>query len=357
MNNENNVNGMGQPVNPTAVPEPAPVTPVTPVTPEVTPVAPVAPEVTPVAPVAPEVTPVTPVTPEVAPVTPEPVIPVAPEPVAPVAPEVTTVTPEPTPETPVTPEAPATGTPATGAPVGEEPKKNNTLIIVIALLAVVVIGACLYFFVFKDKNNNGGNSGSNGGNGGNNQPVTKTEEAKFLELANKYVETVDKMWKEDKMVCQDAKDATQSLKPSELSSTDQFEGPAFYYVFIDTAASDEMKLDLTSDRQVAGWVRIGKSDGTYYVALSDGKNYVVDKGTENGVVSSSLTASDVVTTGNGNNYQYKNGEIFGSQTDGNGWGIGDAVVLSDEDPSNDGIYMSNGRKDGGYTPFCSNLTE
>lgn len=337
MNNENNVNGMGQPVNPTAVPEPAPVTPVTPVTPEVTPVAPVEPEVTPVTPVTPEVTPVTP------------------EPVTPVAPEVTPVTPEPTPETPVTPVTPEA--PATGAPVGEEPKKNNTLIIVIALLAVVAIGACLYFFVFKDKNNNGGNSGSNGGNGGNNQPVTKSEEAQFLELANKYVETVDKMWKEDKMVCQDAKDATQSLKPSELSSTDQFEGPAFYYVFIDTAASDEMKLDLTSDKQVAGWVRIGKSDGTYYVALSDGKTYVVDKGTENGVVSSSLTASDVVTTGNGNNYQYKNGEIFGSQTDGNGWGIGDAVVLSDEDPSNDGIYMSNGRKDGGYTPFCSNLTE
>ena len=52
-----------------------------------------------------------------------------------------------------------------------------------------------------------------------------------------------------------------------------------------------------------------------------------------------------------------NGEIFGSNTEGNGLGIGDYILLTDGDDSNDGIYMSNGKKTSGWTPFCSNVLE
>ena len=80
---------------------------------------------------------------------------------------------------------------------------------------------------------------------------------------------------------------------------------------------------------------------------------LVDTGTEFGTKTTELKESDVITTGNGSNYQYKNGEVFGSNTEGKGWGIGDYKVSTDGDESNDGIYMSNGPKTSGWTPFCS----
>ena len=118
-----------------------------------------------------------------------------------------------------------------------------------------------------------------------------------------------------------------------------------------------MKLDVENNTPVSGWVRVGKTDNSYYVALSDGTNYIVDKGPEFGIKSTDLTIKDVVTTGNGSNYQYINGEIFSSNTDDNGWGIGDSKVLSDDDESNDGIYISKGKKTSGNTPYCSNIVE
>ena len=44
--------------------------------------------------------------------------------------------------------------------------------------------------------------------------------------------------------------------------------------------------------------------------------------------------------------------ILGSQTGGEGWGIGDYAVMTDEDEENNGIYMINGDKNTGWTPYC-----
>ena len=188
---------------------------------------------------------------------------------------------------------------------------------------------------------------------------SKNEASEFLALANKYASEVEKLWTSDSMLCQDSINPNNYLKPSKLSSKDKYEGPALYYVFINTLDSSEIKLDVDSDKDVAGWVRINKETNSFYVALSDGTNYILDKGNQRGAEFgtpyNSLKEKDVITTGNGANYQYFNGEIFGSSTDGNGWGIGDYKVLSDDDKSNDGIYMSNGKKTGGYTPFCKNI--
>ena len=183
-------------------------------------------------------------------------------------------------------------------------------------------------------------------------------QSEFLDLAKEYSSTVEKMWKEENILCQDALDASKVVKPSELSESNSFGGTAYYYVFIDTDATDEIKLNVSNTKSVAGWVRVGKKDNSFYVALSDGKNYIVDKGDGQDVTAietSDLKTSDVNTSGNGNNYQYKNGTIYGAASQGDGWRIGDAVVLNDSDTTNDGDYMSNGPKDGGYTPFCKNV--
>ena len=234
----------------------------------------------------------------------------------------------------------------------EAPKKNNLVIIIAVIVVLVAIVCGLIFMLGGSKENESGNN-SNESNEGSSSVATQTE---FLTIANKYVAAVEKLWTSDSMVCQDAKDSSLVVKPSELSATDKYEGDASYYVFINTADSTEMKLDVDNQKAVAGWVRIRKSDNSYYVALSDGTNYIIDTGTKMGTPFTSLTASDVVTTGNGSNYQYMNGEIFGSNTDGNGWGIGDYAISTDGDSTNDGIYMSNGKKTGGYTPYCSNAS-
>ena len=355
MNNENNDL---QNVNPTIVPEEAqPVAPETPVVEEPTPVVEAAPEVvaeTPVVEPTPEVVAETPApvmepTPEV---TPE----VAPEVVAPEAPVVEptpTVEPAPTaePAPAIEPVPAAEPTPETPA---EAPKKSSLPIIIIVVVVLIGLGVGLYFMLGKKDEPTTPTPDSN-----NTSQKTDTNEnaTKFLSLANKYVDAVDQLWSSDKMVCQDAVDQTKELKPSELSDSDSYGGPAYYYVFIDTANTDEMKLDVDDNTAVSGWIRIGKTDKSYYVALSDGKNYIVDTGTEFGTKSTALTAKDVVTNGNGNLYQYKSGEVIGSNTDGKGWGIGDYAIITDGDDSNDGIYMDNGPKTSGWTPFCSNVTE
>ena len=366
MNNENNeLNNVEQPVNPTEIP--GGEQPVVGVTPEVTPVAeapvePVAPVVeTPVAEV-----PVEPVAPAVdvpvaevpaAPEVPAVDAPVAEAPAAPEVPAVDTpVAPEaPAMETPAVPTAPAVESPAMGEPTAmpEEPKKKSNLLIII-ICAVVLVGLGIGAFIMFGKGDNKDPKENPTDN-----TTTKDDGAKseFVTLAKQYADAAEKMWKNDNMLCQDSLDATKTVKPSELSDSNAYGGPAYYYIFIDTDASDEIDLGVSKTKSVAGWVRIGKTNGDVYVALSDGTNYVVDKGEDKDVVAvkaSELKASDVSTSGNGNNYQYKNGTIWGASTKGDGWRIGDSVVLNDDDETNNGDYMSNGPKDGGYTPFCKN---
>ena len=242
------------------------------------------------------------------------------------------------------------GGPAMGGQPGmpEEPKKSNTgLIIIIAVVLLVGLGVGAYFLF-------GGKDDPEEPNGGGNQTATKADE-EFLALANKYVAAVQKMWDEDTMVCQDSSDQTGQTfkKPSELPSAGAY-GNAEYYVFIDTDNSNEIKLGVDNSKSVAGWIRVVKADKSFYVSLSDGTNYIVDKGAGFDKKASELTKSDVVTNGNGNNYQYKNEDIFGSQTDGNGWGIGDSKVVLDDDTTNDGIYMYTAKKTQGWTPYCKN---
>jgi hypothetical protein len=230
---------------------------------------------------------------------------------------------------------------------GEEvPKKKPSIVVIVAAVAVVlaIIGAIVYFVFGKDSGNEVKKPEPT--------PVS-TEATQFFSLAGEYVDAVNTLWTNDELVCQDAANPTIVKKPSELSSVDSYGGPAFYYVFIDTKNSTEVNLNVDNSKGVAGWIRVGKANGSYYVALSDGENYLVDKGTDFDVPFSSLSSKDVVTGGNGSMYQYLNGEIFGSNTDGNGWGIGDVAILKDGDDSNDGIYMSNGKKTDGYTPYCA----
>ncbi len=223
-------------------------------------------------------------------------------------------------------------------------KTNNTSLIIILLVSILLVGIGIgCYLVFSGVNKNTNRASSN------------NSKKEFLTLANSYVTKVQELWNNDALVCQDAINPGLLLKPSALSDKDAYSGNAFYYVFINTADASELNLGISNQKPVAGWVRIGKSDNSFYIALSDGKNYIVDKGTEYGVLASSLTVNDVITTGNGNNYQYMNGEIFGSNTEGNGWGIGDYKLLTDGDDTNDGIYMSNGKKTAGYTPFCTNI--
>ena len=363
MNNENNeMNNMEPTMTPTEVPgTDAPVTPTTSEIPQENPVLEQTPEEAPTIVLgqeqaaAPE---------EAAPVEPTPAVEAAPVESAPEVvpqPEVTpTVEPAPemAPTEPVV--APTMEGPAMGEqPVNpEEPKKKNTLLIVIIAVVVLAgIAAGVYFGFLKDEK--GDNSGDKD-KSGEKQDKTPTEDPsskEFLELAGKYVDAVKALWTSDGMTCQDALDQTLNKIPSQLSDTDSYSGPAYYYVFINTADATEMKLNVESTRAVAGWVRIGKKDNSYYVALSDGTYYIVDKGTENNVPFSSITSKDVVKTGNGNNYQYYNGVIYGSDTDGQGWGIGDYVNMTDGDDTNNGKYMSNGPKDGGYTPYCTIAAE
>ena len=322
MNNENNgLNNMGQPVPPTEVPGAAqPVTPLTQETVQPTP------EAVPVE---------APATPEVAPVASE-------TPAEPV--------------TPVTPEAPTGET--TTAPT-EEKKDNKLAIILIVFAVVLAIGACLWFFVFNKNesgDNGGGNNNNNNNGGGNTTPTTNSGAEEFLALAKEYAAAVDTLWKEDKMQCIDAHDPSKLLKPSELSSTDAEEGVANYFVFIDSDNSEEMNLNISNPKKVYGFVRIDKASGSHYIGLSDGTNYILDKGNSiNKPTTTELTVSDVHTDGNGSFLQYRNGTIYGSSTEGDGWGIADYSLLSDDDESNDGIYSSFGPKT--YTSYCSNITE
>ena len=357
MNNENN--NLGQNLNPASMPEQTPVTPVP--MPEVTPVAPapmpeptpVAPAPMPEAPVAPAPMPEAPVAP-----TPMPAAPVAPAPM-PAAP----VAPAPMPETPVSPAPTSEMTPTMGpnpmqSATPEEPKKKNNMVLIIVIVAVVLIGVGvgLYFILSgkDDKNNDTSNSNNNTNN---TQPSASTsKQTEFLNLANKYVAAVDKMWKEDKMVCENATDFTQFLKPSELSVKDQYKGSADYYVFINTVDESEMKIDVDDNTPVAGWIRINKESGNYYVALSDGTNYIVDAGYKvNKPTSTELTANDVITTGNGSNYQYYGGLILGHATNSDAWGVGDYKIMTDGDDTNDGIYSQQGPKTGSYTAYCTNI--
>ncbi len=226
-------------------------------------------------------------------------------------------------------------------------KKNNLIIIIMAGVALLLVVCGIILSVIGNSNKNE--------EAPTPAPVVNRAQQKFLDLARKYVDAASSLWASDNLLCQNATNASEALRPSQLSSVDAYSGPAYYYLFIDSSATDELKLDVDDSRSVAGWVRIGKSDSSYYVALSDGVNYIVDKGTEFGVVFNNLTVDDVKTDGNGSFYQYLNGEIFGSNTDGNGWGIGDVSLLTDGDDSNNGIYMSNGKKTAGYTPFCVNV--
>ena len=357
MNNENNeMNPLGQNLNPAPMPGVAPVTPAP--MPEVAPVTPAPmPEVAPVTPAPmPEAAPVAPAPmPEVAPVTPAPM------------PEAAPVTPTPMPETaPVAPaqagmptsEMTPTMGPNPAQPVSpEEPKKNN-MVLIIVIVAVVLIGAGvgLYFILSgkDDKNNDTSNSNNNANN---TQPAASTsKQTEFLNLANKYVAAVDKMWKEDNMVCENATDFTQFLKPSELSDKDQYQGSADYYVFINTVDESEMKIDVDDNTPVAGWIRINKESGNYYVALSDGTNYIVDAGYRvNKPTSTELTANDVIITGNGSNYQYYGGLILGQATNSDAWGVGDYKIMTDGDDTNNGIYNQQGPKTGSYTAYCTNI--
>ena len=398
MNNENNdLTNMNQGMTPTEVPVSDIPTPVEPV--QATPVEPVqtnpveAVQTTPVVEPAPvsmesastpvETTPVTPVEgvsmPEVTtPVTPaeEAVAPVETTPVAPVegipTPEVTTSVEQPmmseTPGLGVTPPVmptaqdpmmPTTEGPTMGEQPGttEEPKKKNNMMLIIIIVAVLLIGGGLgAYFIFSGKDDK---PKTNDNDNNTTKPEAKTyeKEKEFLDLAGMYRDAVEKLWNEDKIQCQDAQDATKMLKPSELSEKDKYEGNAYYYVFIDSEADDEVKLDVASDKKVAGWVRIDKKDKVYYVALSDGVNYIIDAGYENNNPFTNITEKDVFTNGNGKNFQYKHGNIYGSNTEGKGWGIGDFGVIDDEDETNDGIYNTYGPKTGGYTPYCTNITE
>ncbi len=364
------------PETPNVTVEPTTVQPTVDVVPPVTPevnaeVTPETPNVTvepttaqPTVDAVPPVTPEVNVTPSVVeqPAAVEPVSQVTPEVTTPVIPDVPSLNPQPNMTDPtIVPD----GNQASQTP--EEPKKksNTTLIIIIAVVVLIGLAAGLYFILSgkdNEKENNNDNKSSENNNQSNNKndddnTVSDNAAKQFLDLANVYVSAVDKLWKEDKMLCQDGKDQKKKMKPSELSDKDAYDGPAYYYVFIDTKNNSEMKLDVENDTDVAGWVRIGKQDNSYYVALSDGTTYIVDRGTDNGIKSTDLTVKDVVTNGNGSNYQYMNGEIFGSNTEGKGWGIGDYKLLTDGDDDNNGIYMSNGKKDAGWTPFCSNLEE
>ena len=50
--------------------------------------------------------------------------------------------------------------------------------------------------------------------------------------------------------------------------------------------------------------------------------------------------------------QYYDGNIYGSATDGEGWGIGDYQIILDGDDTNNGSYLTWGPKSGGMTPYC-----
>ena len=235
------------------------------------------------------------------------------------------------------------------SPVEEPKKKNNMVMIIIIVVLAVGIGVVLFLILGK-KDEEKPTPVEN-----NTKEEATAEQTEFLALAQKYVDAVDALWTSDSMLCQDTADQTKEKKPSELTQTDSYGGPAYYYVFIDTGSADEMKLDVETTKKLGGWIRIGAPDKSYYVALSDGTNYIVDPGYENNKNFKDIKAIDVVTTGNGNNYQYLNGTVWGAANQGNGWRMGDAVVLTDTDESNDGDYMTNGPKTSGWTPFCKNV--
>ena len=386
MNNENNgMNNLGQNLNPAPMPEQTPITPA-PVS-EV-PVAPAPVLENPVGPVGMASTPApTPAPMPEAPVAQAPVLenpvgPVgiastptptpAPMPAAPVAPapvlenpvgpvgmaSTPAPTPAPMPAAPTSEMAPTMGANSTQPVTSEETKKKNNMVLIIVIVAVVLIGAGvgLYFILSGNEDKNNDTSNQNNNNANNNQPASNDKQTEFLNLANKYVSAVDKMWKEDKMICENATDFSQFLKPSELSTKDQYQGSADYYVFINTVDESEMKIDVDDNTAVAGWIRINKESGKYYVALSDGTNYIVDAGYRvNKPSSTELTANDVITTGNGSNYQYYGGLILGHATNSDAWGVGDYKIMTDGDDTNDGIYSQQGPKTGSYTAYCTNI--
>ena len=240
---------------------------------------------------------------------------------------------------------------------GTEPAKKNNTPVIIAIVAIVVIGLGVgAYFMFGGKEEE-----PTPVNPTNNTTEENTKEKEFLALVNKYVDAAKEMWTGETVLCQDPtkpkstkKDNKdfEMVKPTALPDADSWGGNASYYLFIDTNKSDEINFGVSDSTKVAGWVRVIKKTGEYYIALSDGTNYVLDKGTDFDFKASDLTTTDVHTDGNGNSYQYFDGEIFGSGTDGNGWGIGDYAIIRDGDDTNNGNFMTNGKKDGGFTPFC-----
>ena len=239
---------------------------------------------------------------------------------------------------------------------GTEPEKKNNTPIIIAIVAIVVIGLGVgAYFIFSGKDEEPAPTPTN------NTTVDDSKEKEFLALANKYVDAAKEMWTGETVICQDLtkpkstkKDNTdfEMGKPTTLPDADSWGGNASYYFFIDTNKDDEINFGISNSTKVAGWVRVIKKTGEYYVALSDGTNYIIDKGTDFDFKASEVTTKDVHTDGNGYSYQYYDGNIYGSATDGEGWGIGDYQIILDGDDTNNGSYLTWGPKSGGMTPYC-----
>lgn len=236
---------------------------------------------------------------------------------------------------------------------------GSKLPIILGVVIVLLLAALVYFaFIKKDDCDNSNKSNGDTCKNLDEEKIIAeyAKKAEFLDIAKEYVNKAQKMWDNGIITCQNQyakgvdKENIPFVKPSELEKTDAYGGTAVYYLFVDNESSDEIDFGINTDRKIAGWVKIGM-DGKVYAALSDGTNYLVDDG-NNKLEFKDVTYKNIISTGNGNNYQFKNGMILGSQTDGNGWGIGDYVIMSDGDDSNNGIYMSNGDKNTGWTPYC-----
>ena len=245
-------------------------------------------------------------------------------------------------------------------PMPTEPEKKNNMTLIIAIVAaVVVIGGVGAFFLFgKSKDEEPTNTSTE-----ENKTVDTTKQTEFLALVKQYVDAAKKMWDDETIVCQNPnnREKLEMLKPSALpnSSTNK-QGEKTnvdYYIFFNTKDSTEINFGVSNTNDVAGWVRVrtdkdDKTKQTYYIALSDGTTYVVDKGYEKDFRASDLTVNDVHIDGDGNYYQYFDGEILGAANKGDGWRIGNSVVLKDNDDTNNSDFNSQGPKNGGYTPYC-----
>ena len=249
------------------------------------------------------------------------------------------------------------------APVAEDTKETKTMLPILLGIIIVLLAAGLVYYAFIRKENCP-------------KPAPLTcpeqeeceivdedqivkeynEKLEFIELAKKYVDSAKNLWNNGKVTCQNQyakgvdKENIPFVAPKKLAKKDTYGGEAVYYLFVDNENKEEIDFGVKTDKKIAGWVKIG-ANGSVYAALSDGTHYLVDKG-DNSLQFKDVTYKNIVARGNGNNYQFKNGMILGSQTGGEGWGIGDYAVMSDEDEENNGIYMINGDKNTGWTPYC-----